>query len=203
MPRGNPLSKSQKDTILRLREESYTHQKIGQIVGCCRTAVTSLLQRAKEPNGLESRRKIGPKRMTSDREDRRLHLMHMKSRGMTDVQLAKAWGLTRMVGENAHTFLMCRSTVRRRLLEAGLRNRAKVKKVTLNSRQRKLRFEFCKRYEHWTVHDWRTVLFSDECNLNVEPSGGQRKVWRKPHERHQRFAIREVKKHRPTYAKVP
>ena len=31
-------------------------------------------------------------------------------------------------------------------------------------------------YEGWTFEDWMTVVFSDETNIQVDPSGGNRTV---------------------------
>ena len=57
------------------------------------------------------------------------------------------------------------------------------KKPHLSSKNFQKRLEFCKKYEGWTVEDWKKVVLSDETNVQAEPNGGHKKVWWKPTEK--------------------
>jgi transposase len=71
-------------------------------------------------------------------------------------------------------------TVRNLLKKNGLKARVKAKKPFLSQRHRRLRLDFAKRYENWTVEDWRRVVFSDETKVNRFGSDGRKWVWKKP-----------------------
>ncbi|KAJ4426509.1 hypothetical protein ANN_27323 [Periplaneta americana] len=58
------------------------------------------------------------------------------------------------------------TTVRRRLLEAGRRARKPIKQL-LTPVMRKKRLMWAKLHQHWTVNDWKNVLFSDESHFEV------------------------------------
>ncbi|KAJ1041381.1 hypothetical protein NDA11_007807 [Ustilago hordei] len=47
--------------------------------------------------------------------------------------------------------------------ETGLKFRAKRRKPLLTDKHRKARRVFAKEYRHWTVEQWKNVIWSDEC----------------------------------------
>ena len=55
-----------------------------------------------------------------------------------------------------------RNTVKRYDLKAY----AKIKKPLLRARHIKQRLDFCKKYQNWTVEDWKRVIWSDEAKAN-------------------------------------
>src|SRR6266498_1288675 len=61
----------------------------------------------------------------------------------------------------------------------------KVKKSTkpgLNDVQKERRLAFCRKYQHWTLEDWKKVIWSDETSVVVGARRGSYKVWRKSEE---------------------
>ena len=56
----------------------------------------------------------------------------------------------------------------------GFRAVPKVKEPLLTKRHRRLRLQFAKRYQHWTVDDWKRVIFSDETKVNRLGSDGRK-----------------------------
>lgn len=71
-------------------------------------------------------------------------------------------------------------TIRRTLRQAGLKASVKPKKPRLLPRHIKDRLEFAIRYEHWTVDDWKRVVWSDETKINRLGCDGREWVWKKP-----------------------
>lgn len=69
------------------------------------------------------------------------------------------------------------ATIRRRLKEAGLIAKRKVKRPALKPLHIKGRKMFVKKYKEWTVNDWRRVVWSDECKINRICSDGLQWVW--------------------------
>jgi hypothetical protein len=72
-----------------------------------------------------------------------------------------------------------RSTVSRALHSAGLHAKKKLIKPTLTDRHKRLRFEFAKKYENWSISDWEKVIFFDETKINRYGSDGIRWCWKR------------------------
>jgi Transposase/DDE superfamily endonuclease len=65
-------------------------------------------------------------------------------------------------------------TVRRRLDEAGLFGRVARKEYPFTPDNIRKRLSFANGYSSWTEDQWDTVLFSDECHIELGPHG---QVW--------------------------
>ena len=55
----------------------------------------------------------------------------------------------------------------------------KKKKPLLKQQHCKACMDFAIAYQHWTVDDWRKVLFSDETKINCLGSDGVKWAWKK------------------------
>ena len=76
-------------------------------------------------------------------------------------------------------------TVRNRLHEYDLHSRALAKKPLLTKRHIAKRLAYSKKYQNWTVDDWKKVLWSDEikiCLNGLDGRHGRRWTWRRPGE---------------------
>ncbi|KAJ1031654.1 hypothetical protein NDA13_002045 [Ustilago tritici] len=85
--------------------------------------------------------------------------------------------LTRGISKNSYTsateasaywlqhyqLRLSRQTITSALKQAGLKFKAKRKKPLLTDKHRKARRVFAKEYRHWTVEQWKNVIWSDEC----------------------------------------
>ena len=71
------------------------------------------------------------------------------------------------------------STVRRSLKSAGLVARVKVKRPFLRKKHRQARLDFARKYQSWTVEDWKRVIYSDETKVNRWGSDGRKYCWKK------------------------
>jgi transposase len=85
--------------------------------------------------------------------------------------------------------------VRRALHTAGLYAVAKKKKPALKPQHRKARLEFAERHLHWTVDDWKRVVWSDETKVNRLGSDGRQWAWKKKGEGLSQRLITETVKH--------
>ena len=81
-------------------------------------------------------------------------------------------------------------TVRNTLKEASLKAVVKKKKPPSQVNHRKRRLAFALKYQHWTVEDWKMVVWSDETKINRIGSDGQEYMWKKKREG---LIAREVK----------
>jgi hypothetical protein len=69
--------------------------------------------------------------------------------------------------------------VARSLKRSGLTSFIKRKKPLLTEKHKRVRLAFAKKYQHWTVDDWKRVVFSDETMINRWGSGGRQYGWKK------------------------
>ncbi|KAG1572695.1 hypothetical protein G6F47_013585 [Rhizopus delemar] len=74
------------------------------------------------------------------------------------------------------------STVRRVLKKAGFIAFVKPQKPLLRSQNIMKRLQWAKSHQHWTVDDWKRVIFSDETKVNRFASDGKAYAWKLPHE---------------------
>ena len=49
----------------------------------------------------------------------------------------------------------------------------------LISTHKKARLDFAESHQHWTVEDWKQVIWSDETKINHIGSDGKRWAWKK------------------------
>jgi transposase len=186
------LTHEQKLTILRLRTQKKLWREIADLMACSIGTVARVIRQQKEQHTVVLKPHPGSKRVTTVREDRQLLRMYKRDRSSNSRALAESWHVAVPSIGTVRTRTLSARTVQRRLKSFGLKNYVKMRKVPLNQRQRKRRYDLCLRHKDWTVEDWRKVVFSDECNLQVEQSGGCRTVWRKPEERLSDFALSKV-----------
>ena len=85
--------------------------------------------------------------------------------------------------------------VRQILKEEDLTAQHKKKRPKLTKEHIKKRMEFVRRYEHWTVEDWKRVLWTDETKINRYGSDGTQWVWKNNKVGMQARLIEETLKH--------
>lgn len=73
-----------------------------------------------------------------------------------------------------------RKTVSRALESMGFKAKKKFKKHLITAKNRKARLRWARAYEHWTVDDWKRVVFSDETKINIWGSNGCTYYWTQP-----------------------
>ncbi|CAI9553627.1 unnamed protein product, partial [Staurois parvus] len=66
----------------------------------------------------------------------------------------------------------------------GFHGRAAASKPYITKCNAKLRMQWCKARRHWTLEQWRRVLWSDESRFSVCQSDGCVCVWHLPGERY-------------------
>ncbi|KAH7978859.1 hypothetical protein HPB49_007093 [Dermacentor silvarum] len=70
-----------------------------------------------------------------------------------------------------------KTTVKRRLAEAGLKSRMAAQKPLLTNVNKSKHLSFAQRHEVWSANDWGRVVFSDECTFTTKWDQRAR-VWR-------------------------
>jgi transposase len=85
--------------------------------------------------------------------------------------------------------------VRQILKQEDLTTQHKKKRPKLTRAHIQKRLEFVRRYEHWTVEDWKKVLWTDETKINRYGSDGTQWVWKSNKIGMQARLIEETLKH--------
>jgi len=98
----------------------------------------------------------------------------LQNKRMTVPDLAASW--------SAAVVTTSKTTVRRRLQDAGLHGHLAVKKPLLTARHRCLHLEFAREHLHWNWVDWSVVLWTDESCFTMVQSDGPTFVRRRPGE---------------------
>jgi transposase len=102
-------------------------------------------------------------------------LVRMITSGKADTAVQAAQELQDATGvEVSH------GTVRNALKEAGMKAVVKKKKPRLLPRHIQQCMDFALRHQHWTVEDWKRVIWSDETKINRLGSDGLQWMWKRP-----------------------
>jgi hypothetical protein len=83
------------------------------------------------------------------------------------------------------------TTVWRVLRADGFRKTKPTRKPGLTPKMKADRLAFCRRHEHWTLEDWKNVIWSDETSVVLCHRRGSYRIWRKADEAVLKSCIRE------------
>lgn len=82
-----------------------------------------------------------------------------------------------------HQIAVSYTTIRKFLRVNSMTKKKVVYSSMINSRTAAIRLAWCRKYENWTLEQWRRVIFSDETYLRRHSKDGRVQVWvdtRKP-----------------------
>ena len=159
-PPKKQLSKIKRAQIVALSGEGYSRVEIAGKMECSRNGVQTTIKRYKVTKSFENRKGQGRKKSTTAREDKSLKRVSLTDRRKSSSELVAE------LRKGANKNISAR-TVRRRLLEVGLKGCKTRKKPYLSQANKKKRLEFSKNHENWTPDDWGKIVWSDESNFEV------------------------------------
>jgi len=175
----NRLTDFHKGKIDALRPY-FSHHEIASQLGIPQRTVSSFLKRLDERESIENIPPPGRPRKTSISDDRYIvHSAELETR----VPLRE---LQRDVGLN-----VSQQTIRRRLREAGIRKWKAVKRALLTKKHAANRLSWAKEHQHWTVDNWRKVVWSDECAVQKDSDPRQLQVFRRQN-KEEKYAIKNI-----------
>jgi len=108
------LSEHQRKLIIFLKKQGKNQKEIAKTVKCSRCAVQTAIKRFEETGLHLNKKRLGRKRLTTKREDRKLIRESLKNRKKTSSELAAAFA------EETGRSISAR-TARRRHVEGGLK----------------------------------------------------------------------------------
>ena len=161
--------------IIFFQNEKKSQRFIANKTGVSRKGVQGVLKRRMETGDLRCQPRSGRKRKSVTRSNRTLIRISLRNKKLTSKELS------RELKESSGVELSA-PTVRRRLLENGLRGCKARKKLLLTEKQRKHCLEWARSHVKWPVEKWRKVLFSDESTFTLNNHAGNNYVRRRPEE---------------------
>lgn len=165
-----PISEETRSSIISLLDAGLSSRQIAAQLGVNRATVDRV--RANARPDMQKNQGGRPSKFTPFDKRR---LVRMITSGKADNAVHVAQELKDSIGVEVSA-----QTVRRVLKEAGLKAAAKKKKPRLLPRHIRQRLDFALRHQHWTVDDWKRVIWSDETKINRLGSDGREWVWKKP-----------------------
>ena len=156
------ISKDTKNNIISLIDSGHSSRKIAAQLGISHSTV--MREHARLRPNVQKRKAGRPAKLTVV-DKRNIVQNIMAGKADTAVQLA------RNLGDSTKTKISP-DTVCRALKEAGMKAATKKKKPRLLSHHICQHLEFGLRHQHWTVEDWKRVIWSDETKINHLGSDG-------------------------------
>ena len=179
------ISEETINNILALLAQGLSLREIAKRVGVGYGTIQKV--RKQHRQCLRSSKGGRPKKLTE--QDKR-YCLRLITSGRVETATAAARKLQQDFGVSVSA-----NTVSNALKEAGMSSEEKVKKPMLSANNIKARLAFAKRYKHWTVDDWKRVIWSDGTKINRFCSGGHAWYWARDGESRQDRHIKQTVKH--------
>lgn len=184
MPKGKPICLEVKRMVVTAFLEGKNVDSISRQFVLPSYTVSKIISRYRERGHIEKMPKSGRPRKTTFWMDRRIKRISQRDPWLSG---------PRIVAEIPELDVSPR-TVQRRLVEAKLYSRRPAKKPLVSERNRRARLEFARLHLHWTVQDWKKILFSDETRYKIFNSDGMRRVRRPINKRfHPKYVTPTIK----------
>ena len=165
----------------------WPQRDVAQQFGVHESTISRLVQRLRATGRLTDRPRSGRLRVTTQRQDRRIRLVHLRNRLRTATETARE-----VIGTHGHH--VCPRTVRNRLREFDLRPRRPYVGPNLTPRRRQRRMQWLRAHapNRFRLADLRRVMFSDESRFSLQRSDRRQRVYRRLGERYSDACVREV-----------
>ncbi|KFM68742.1 Transposable element Tc1 transposase, partial [Stegodyphus mimosarum] len=174
--RFEQLTEFERGRIIGLREAGLSYRAVSSRVQRNSSTVMRVWKQWTDECRTTRKSGSGPRNVTSARDDRHLVRMARTDRTASSRQLAALWSIATGVS-------LCASSIRRRLLQCGLRARTPLYRIPLTHDHRRLRLQWANQHRDWRA-DWQHVVFSDESRFNLWYHDGRIRVRRYAGERH-------------------
>uniref|UniRef100_A0A7I5ECG5 Paired domain-containing protein n=1 Tax=Haemonchus contortus TaxID=6289 RepID=A0A7I5ECG5_HAECO len=149
------LTEEQLAAIARGSMQGLTHAQLSEQFGVSRSTITKAIGRIKARGGPTKRASTGRPRITTPADDRKIVRASRQDPRRTSSDIMTEISTT-------VTPLPSQSTISRRLRDVGLHARRPEKKPLVSPKNRRARLGWACRHLHWTLDQWREVIWSDE-----------------------------------------
>lgn len=167
------LTPQQRAIIKYAYEQGESVRAIAKNLGCGKTTVSDTILRLKNTGTTSPQKSLGRQKIFDDQARASLKRLVKKgkNRRLTLHEIRELWH--KKTGTAASI-----STFRRVLHESGLHSRTTRRKPLLTEANMAKRLAWALQHRHWTVNQWRRVLFSDETTLYQFRHNRLSRTWR-------------------------
>lgn len=169
---GKRLSLELRQKVIKFHQKGLGYKKIADKLVIRRTTVQNIVKKFKKFGTVADLGVSGRPRCTTRRIDRQIISKIGKNPRLSASTINKDMN-------KEHNIHVSNQTIRNRIHQEGFKGRSPRKKPFLTKRHIARRFAWAKKYESWTLEDWKRVLWSDETKVNLFGSDGVTHVWRK------------------------
>ena len=155
-----------------LRTQGVSEKEVAERYSVDRSTVNRIVKRYEESKDFyHVKKKSGcPHKFTT-------HDVCITARMLASTQAHDVADLQKQHFPNLHADM-----IRKRLTKCRLKAYVCRTKPFLSDAHKKQQLEWAEAHAHWTVEDWKSVIFSDESKFNLFGSDGHCWCWRKPGE---------------------
>lgn len=186
--KGQNLTEEFKYRIVFLAEQGISQRNIATILSMNKNTVTNTLKKWKETGSVAQKRGQGRRKKTTVRERRLIIRYSLGDRRLTSSDLSNIVNLNKPNPVTSRT-------VRSILQKYGLRGCIAAKKPLLSAANIVKRFNFAKRYRHWSAARWNLVLFSDESSFELFAQKFRIPIRRRINEKYKAECLQPTVKH--------
>lgn len=168
MGKTKEYSQETRGIIIGLHKSGKSNREISRLQKIPRQTVDYIVKKYATQRTICNKHRPGRPRATTSSEDLSIVLTSKRDRRLTAPEIAAQFN----VGRDKHVSV---STVKRRLLDAGLKGCIAVSKPLLKTINKKKRLNWAREHKNWTTADWEKVLWTDESKFEI--FGSKRRVF--------------------------
>ena len=175
MPR---LRQNERESAMTYLLQGVSQSEVARRLGVHQSTINCLRKRLQTTGSTADQPRSGRPRVTTERQDRRIRLLHLRDRFRTAVQTA-------LETPGTHNNRIHPKTVRNRLKDFGLTAHRPYVGPLLTPRRRAVWMNWLQHHRpnHFSHQRWRLVLFSDESRFTLFRSDSRQRVYRRRGER--------------------
>ena len=164
------LRQNDRERSMGMVQAGITHQVVADHCNVSRITISRLIICLRQAGRTNDRPRNGMPHVTSQRQDRHLRLIHLRTCMITAEDTAHRTPVLANVR-------IADANLRKRLRECGLRDRRPVVEPILKQRHRTARLAWPRARRRWRLHTWQHILFSDTSRFSLRFSDGRYRVY--------------------------
>jgi transposase len=172
MVKTRELCLAERNQIIGMFRSSMKKSAIAIEMGLGESTVRYVINKWLKSGSVNSAPRRGRPSKLSERDTRRLFQIIKKDR------TAELEDIHEKFGKDAS-----KRTIQRKLLSSGIRSRSAVKKPFISKVNAMRRLMWCRGRRGWSLKDWKRVIWSDECKIELWQGSRDRRIRRTSLER--------------------
>jgi transposase len=177
MGRSGELSVFERGLVIGCHISKKSVRDIATLLKLPKSKVGDVIVKRKREGTTTTKPRPGRPRLMTDRDRRVLKKVVRETRQTSSETITREFRSVMNCPANT-------MTVRRELRGMGFHGPAAAHRPNISPVNATRRLKWCKERRHWTVHNWKRVIWSDESRDTMWRSDGRVWVWQMPGERY-------------------